>query len=140
MNFQLEELEASDGAEVYEMLCRIGPEENSFTNPVHGMSYEEFKQWLIEQEKWGRGEDLPQGYVRQSIYWLRADNGLVGVGKIRHALTENARLKGGNVGYAIDPKHRGKGFGTVLLRLLLSKMREAGIDEILLTIRGITPR
>lgn len=30
----------------FAMLQRIGKEENTFTNPVCGMSYEEYKEWL----------------------------------------------------------------------------------------------
>lgn len=52
------------------MLKGIKAVENSFTNPVFKMSFEEYKEWLVQQEEWSRGENLPDGYVGQTIFWL----------------------------------------------------------------------
>ena len=56
----LRQLSPMDGVDVYRMLQHIGVEENAFTNPANGMSYDVFKDWLVQQDHWSRGEDLPQ--------------------------------------------------------------------------------
>lgn len=128
------QLSPNDGMQEYDLLQHIGSNENAFTNPVHGMSFEEYKEWLTQQDLWSRGENLPLGYVGQTCYWLKSDKEVIGFGKIRHALTEQSRMKGGNIGYAIDPKYRGRGYGNVILSLLIQKADELGVEEKLLTV------
>ena len=130
----LKKLSRSDGRDVYEMLQGINRTENSFTNPTYGMTFLEFQEWLVQQEQWDKGEMLPNGYVAQSIYWLYNDTCPVGVGKIRHELTEESRINGGNIGYAISRAYRGKGYGSLLLKMLLEEAGKIGVAEIVLTI------
>lgn len=134
MALTLKELSIDDGIPVYDMLQKIKSNENEFKNPVYGMTYNKFQDWLVVQSDWSKGENLPQGYVGQTICWLYEDNIPVGYGKIRHRLTEQSRIMGGNIGYAIDPEYRGKGYGTILLDLLIKKAKEMDIQEILLTV------
>lgn len=135
----LKELSESNGQDVFEMLQRIGSCENEFKNPVNGMTYSEYKKWLVIQKAWSKGEELPEGYVPQSIFWLYLHDTPIGVGKIRKKITDASREKGGNIGYAIDTDYRGKGYATVLLQLLIDKAREMAIDEILLTVEKKNP-
>lgn len=135
----LRQLSISDDFDVYDMLQNVGFEENAFTNPVNGMSYESFKEWLVLQDQWSRCENLPEGYVGQTIFWLYDDGIPVGIGKIRHALTEHSRQIGGNIGYAISSMYRGKGYGTIILKLLLEKAREMNVKEKLLTVEKVNP-
>lgn len=131
---KLRKLSVNDNHIIYEMLSGIDAIENSFTNPVKNMCYQDFQKWLLQQEKWDKGESLPKGYVPQSIYWLYDENVPVGIGKIRHSLTEESKVNGGNIGYAISKKYRGKGYGNEILKMLLSEAHRLGIKEILLTI------
>ena len=130
----LRALRTNDGRDIFCMLKEIGIRENSFTNPVHDMTFEQFREWLALQERWSRDEDLPEGYVGQSVFWLFDEQIPVGFGKIRHRLTEASRTCGGNIGYAVRPGYRGKGYGRELLRLLIGEARNRGIDELLLTV------
>lgn len=131
----LRKLSSNDGEQMYLMLQNIGSCENSFSNPVHGMGYEKYKQWLVQQEEWSEGLNLPKGYVAQTIYWLMDDNNVpVGIGKIRHALTDNSRKNGGNVGYAISSEYRGHGYGTIILKLLVAEAKKMKLEEIMLTV------
>lgn len=131
---RLIQLSVNDGNDVYEMLQHIKSNENEFKNSAYGMAYAEFKEWLVEQAMWAHGINLPEGYVPQTIYWLYDDNVPVGVGKIRHKLTDDSRIMGGNIGYAVDNTKRGKGYATILLRMLIQKSIELGIGERLLTV------
>ena len=116
------------------MLQRIGPSENGFRNEVNGMDYDRYKEWLKMQHAWSRGEQLPDGYVKQWTYWLIVDGFPVGYGKLREKVTEQSRKFGGNIGYAIDPVVRGKGYGIVLFELLLRQAKNKGIKEVFSTV------
>lgn len=131
---ELRQLSINDGENIYTMLQGIPKTENSFTNPVYGMTYKEFKKWLIKQDQWSRNENLPDGFVAQTIYWLFEHDMPIGIGKIRHELTEHSRKNGGNVGYAISEKYRGKGYGNKILELLLLEARNMNLEEIMLTV------
>lgn len=135
MRFYLQQLSPNDGIDNYELLQRIGKMENDFTNPMHGKSYDEYKAWLKEQDDWSREENLPQGYIGQTCFWLMYENQLVGLGKIRHGLTESSRIEGGNIGIAVDPRQRGKGLATHFIALLLENAIKMKIGEILITVK-----
>lgn len=132
--FELRELQCSDGQDIYRMLQTIGSEEFEFHNEVNGMSYEEYKNWLIRQHEWSQGLGLPEGYVKQWIFWLFVFDKPVGFGKLREKLTESSRNLGGNIGYAISSEERGKGYGEVLFELLLRKAREMQIETVMSTV------
>lgn len=134
-DFFLRQLSPFDGEEAYEVLQCIGEIENDFTNPVHGKSYDEYKKWLKQQDDWSRKENLPHGYIGQTCFWLVANGTIVGLGKIRHGLTERSRVEGGNIGIAIDPNRRGKGLATKFISLLLAKAKEMKVGEILITVK-----
>lgn len=133
------QLSPSDGKAVYEMLQTIGVDENEFKNTAYGLTYEQYKDWLVEQDDWSRGINLPKGYVPQIIYWFLIDNIPVGIGKIRMSLNDHSRIVGGNIGYAIGMPYRGKGFATIFLRMLLEKANELGVSEKLLTVEKYNP-
>lgn len=130
----IRQLSPFDGEDVYDMLQHIGENENEFKNPVKGMSYDEYKQWLKQQDDWSRSENLPDGYVGQTCFWLIVDHDPVGFGKIRHALTNSSRQIGGNIGCAISSEFRGNGYGVILMKELIQKAKEMGVDEILVTV------
>ena len=130
----LRELSIDDGIEIYEMLQRIGPSENAFNNAVNGMSFQEYKEWLKIQYAWSLGNCLPDGYVKQWTYWLIVDDNPVGYGKLREKVTEESRKCGGNIGYAIDPLARRKGYGNRLFNMLLEEARKKGIKEVFSTV------
>lgn len=130
----LQQLTQNDSRIFFDMLKRIGKNENAFTNPVNAMSFEQYRRWLIEQNDWAMGRNLPDGYVAQTCFWLMEQSIPIGIGKIRHQLTAASREFGGNIGYAIDPIQRGHGYGTEILKQLLIQARNMKIKEILLTV------
>ena len=134
MTIRLKQLHCDDGFDIYSMLQRIGPCENEFKNTAHGLNYQQYKEWLKQQDDWSMGLNLPDGYVAQTIFWLFDDNQPVGIGKIRHELNNHSRMIGGNIGYAISSEYRGRGYGSVLLKELLRKADEMGVEEKILTV------
>lgn len=130
----LKQLSVDDGENVWRMLQNIDSNENEFKNEVKGMSFENFKSWLIQQDNWSKGKELPEGYVEQTTYWLYDGELVVGYGKLRHRLTEYSRVNGGNIGYAISQDYRGLGYGKYLFSLLLKEAENLGIEEIIATV------
>ena len=135
-NVELCQLSPEDGEDIYEMLQRIGPSENAFNNEVNGMSYEQYKRWLKERDAWSKGDLLPDGYVRQWIYWLKSDGKPIGFGKLREEATAASREIGGNIGFAIDPNCRGRGYGDILFGLLLKQAQAMNIHEVYSTVEN----
>lgn len=135
----VKKLTVNDDKSIYEMLQRIGACENEFKNTANGLSYDQFKKWLIEQNDWSNGRNLPSGYVPQTIYWLYDRGVPIGIGKVRHQLNENSRMIGGNIGYAIDPLYRGRGYAKRFLHELLIKADEIGVREKLLSVERYNP-
>ena len=131
----LQPVSLNDGREFFDMLQRIGPNENGFKNNVNGMNYADFPAWLSKHIDWSKGIGLADWMVPDTTYWLM-DSGIpVGTGKLRHRLTGALREAGGHIGYAIDSTQRGKGYGKELLRLMLAEARKMGItEEILVTV------
>lgn len=138
-NLYVNQLTVEANKDLYSMLQRIGACENEFKNTAHGISYDEFLLWLKEQDDWSRGENLPIGYVKQTILLLYKDKIVIGIGKIRHQLTEESRKQGGNIGYAIDPLYRGNGYATIFLKLIIEKADRMGVAEKLLSVEKYNP-
>ncbi len=65
--------------------------------------------------------------------WLVHAYTFIGRVNIRFRLTDDLRVWGGNIGYAIRPSFREKGFGRHILALALPVARESGLRGALLT-------
>jgi len=129
----LKELSVSDGYEIYEMLKEIGPGENGYENDGYALEFADFTAYLKGHSDASEGIGLKPEWVPQTVYWLFIDDRPVGVGKLRHSLTERLRKRGGHIGYCIRPSERGKGYGEIILGELLLKAREKNISEVILT-------
>lgn len=136
MDFELKKLSINDDVDIYEMLQEIPKDENGFINTVNGMTFEEYKEWLIRSDAMSRGIGLEDWQVPSSFYWLFVDGHPVGKGNIRHFLTDKLRAEGGHIGYAIRPSERNKGYGTVLLKMIIKEARKMNIEKVLLTVRN----
>ncbi|MCM3666196.1 GNAT family N-acetyltransferase [Mesobacillus subterraneus] len=86
-------------------------------------------QFLLNNEK---GINLPEGWVRDSTYWLvNESNRVLGAVNIRHSLTDRLFNCGGHIGYGIRPSERRKGYATKILAFSLGKTKELGIEKVL---------
>lgn len=133
---ELRELSADDGRDVYDLLQQMPAEENGLINKAHGLTYEEYKAWLVKKRAEAEQKGLVDGWkVPSTTYWLYADGIPVGFGSVRHFLTDALRRVGGHIGYGIAPRFRGRGYGNALLCLLLEKARGFGIGSALVTVR-----
>ncbi len=133
MNLHLQRLTPNDGPDIYALTQAIPSEENGFYNSANGLSMEAFSVWLAQQHDMSRGIGLQEGWVPQTIYWLYDGDKPVGMCKLRTQLTEALLNGGGNIGYAIAPFARGKGYGKEQLRLLLQVAKKHGLTKVLIT-------
>lgn len=92
-----------------------------------------FSDFVEKLKKESRGENLKQGYVPATTYWLIDEDGYVGRVSLRHELNENLLKVGGHIGYDIRPSKRRRGFGTKALELVLPKARSLGLEKVLIT-------
>ena len=101
--------------------------------------YARWKDTIFQQfENEKRGIGLPPGYVPSTTFWLICGERFIGSGNIRHFLNASLREYGGQIGDFIRLSERGKGYGSLLLRMLLSKAEEMGIRETLITCEADT--
>lgn len=132
---QLKRLAIDDGNDIYCMLQEIPAEENGLINKANGLTFEEFKEWLIGKHADSEQIGIADGWkVPSTTYWLYVDGIPVGFGSVRQFLTDALRMAGGNIGYGIAPQYRGKGYGNEILSLLLKEAGKSGMDKVLLTI------
>lgn len=132
---ELKKLSVDDGFDVYKMLQEIPSEENGLLNKANGLTFDEYKEWLIAKQRDAEQKGIVDGWkVPSTTFWLYADGVPVGFGSIRHFLTEALSQAGGHVGYGIAPQFRGNGYGNEILRLLLKKADEIGLEKVLVTV------
>ena len=132
---ELKKLSVDDGFDVYKMLQEIPSEENGLLNKANGLTFDEYKEWLIAKQRDAEQKGIVDGWkVPSTTFWLYADGVTVGFGSIRHFLTEALSQAGGHIGYGIAPQFRGNGYGNEILRLLLKKADEIGLEKVLVTV------
>ncbi|MBP6931325.1 MAG: GNAT family N-acetyltransferase [Candidatus Pacebacteria bacterium] len=78
------------------------------------------------------GKNLPENYVPQTVYWIVENDKFIGRVSVRHILNDHLLLSG-HIGYAVRPSERGKGYGSIALKLALHKAKELGIEKALVT-------
>lgn len=100
MNIELRQLSIENDIAEYNKLQDIGANENGFTNEVNGMSFEQYKEWLIQQDDYSKSQNLPENFIPQTTYFLYVDNQPIGVARIRHVLFVNVLAKCRLLGYS----------------------------------------
>lgn len=136
MKTELVKLTKDCGRDVYDMLQSIPKDENGLMNDANGLSYAEYKNvWLESCYADSLRTGIYDGFkVPQTMFFFYVDGAPVGLVKLRHFLTDRLRADGGNIGYAVRPETRGRGYGRMMLRAALEECAKLGIDEALVTI------
>ncbi|MCL2752713.1 MAG: GNAT family N-acetyltransferase [Defluviitaleaceae bacterium] len=98
------------------------------------LEYDNYDKWLrdVMVEK-----DIKCSLTDTSaaVYFLlREDDGrIIGSTKLRHHLTEELLKDGGNIGYGVRPSERWKGYGTVILSLVLEEAKKLGLNKVMIS-------
>lgn len=126
----LKEANLEDALEEYAMISQMPTDENGMTNPIAGISFEEFREKALPRIiRYSKGEGLPEGWVPETQYFLWDDDRIVGLFRLRHYLNDFLRQYHGHIGYAIKKSERGKGYGSKGLALLLKEGRDVIKEE-----------
>lgn len=141
MSLYLKAANLEDWQEEYQAIKQIPPMENGFENKYHDVTEEEFKTKVIpELIDHSKGINLKEGYVPDTHFFLWNDDIIVGLVKIRHYLNDFLRQGPGHIGYGILPKHRGKGYATIALKLAIETCKTLiKEDEIYLSVHKDNP-
>ena len=120
----LKEANLEDIEKEYLFVRDMPIDENGFTNEWYGVAREDFEEKSLKTMiAYSKGEQLPEGFVPETFLFLWDDNEIVGLFRIRHFLCESLRDGAGHIGYFIQKKYRGMGYGTEGLRLALKIAR-----------------
>jgi predicted acetyltransferase len=92
----------------------------------------DYSAWLDDLRRRETGEGIGDE-VPQTFYFLRDGDAIVGAVSVRHYLNHTNFVDGGHVAYGICPAFRGRGYGSRALALALEKLRELGVDRVLVT-------
>jgi predicted acetyltransferase len=85
-------------------------------------------------EQQSRGQNLPDGRVPHSTFWLVDGSGeVVAISNLRHRLNEFLSEVGGHIGFGVRPSARRQGFATQVLRCTLIEAQRLGIERVLVT-------
>jgi predicted acetyltransferase len=120
-----------DDAEAQWAFIRDMPEnENGVENRWHGCDWQTYRETALPRSiALSGGQDLPEGYVPSTSYFLWADGEIVGLFKLRHYLNDTLRSGAGHIGYFIKKECRGRGWGTEGLRLTLERGKDVIPEE-----------
>lgn len=111
-----------------EYIEELGDEER-YPFPLD-FDHSDFSALLAKLERFRQGIALPDGFVPATTYWLVDGSEIVGVSNLRHYLNDRIRYAGGHIGLGIRPSRRGKGLGSLLMKLTLEKATEYGINPV----------
>ena len=126
----LREANLKDAHREWEFVREMPEDENGFCNSWNGITEEDFmKTALPRMLAFAKGEDLPEGYVPETFFFLWDGETIVGQYRIRHYLCESLRTGAGHIGYFIARPYRSKGYGTEGLRLTLEMARAIVPEE-----------
>ncbi len=95
---------------------------------------EPYPELVTKLQDWSVGKQLSKGRVSCSTLFLVDDDGKI-LGKVsfRHELNDYLRKIGGHIGYIIIADERGKGYGTIMLKLTLERAKPLGLERVLVT-------
>lgn len=91
---------------------------------------DEYLQQLSDYE---HAENLPEGWVPETRFWLLDNDNFVGSFSIRHALTPHLEQIGGHIAANIAPKYRGKYSSFIGVKLCLEEAHKLGLNRVLMT-------
>lgn len=117
-----------------EMLNDYNVNEEDLIRRRYSMVNFDFQRYVDYLKERAKGINLQPGHVASSEWWfLNENNDILGTVRLRYELNETNYEEGGHIGYDISPKYRKKGYGKLILKLILEKARTLGFKKVLIT-------
>jgi len=106
---------------------------NDFVGTCELKKYD-IKEWLRFIKKQESALTCRKLFVPESVFMLydKVNNKVIGMVSLRHYLNDNYKEIGGHIGYVISPLYRNKGYGNMILSLIINKCKKFNLDELLL--------
>ena len=138
---ELRKINYNDAEAQWDFTANTPEDENGFTNPYSGVSYDEYVNDVLPKLiSYEHPVGMPDWFVPETRYYLWDEGHLIGEFRIRHYLTETLRSGAGHIGYGIRKEYRGKGYGTAGLKLTVDEARKViKEDEIYLRVNKDNP-
>lgn len=131
----LEELSLNPPSSLIPFLEDLGTGENGFGGSKIDQADFSLQDYLQGYCDMANPARIKPGNALQSNFWvLNDDETVIGMLKIRHALTVRTEISGGHIGYYIHGAHRGRGNAKWALELGLAKLKTFGVIRVLVTI------
>ena len=125
----LKKANLEDAEKEWELIRQMPENENGLENKYYGVSYDDFVEKVLPRWfDYEKGKNMDEGHVPDTHYFLWDDGEIVGFCNLRHCLNDALREGAGHIGYGIAKEHRGKGYATEALRLLVEEARRLPID------------
>ncbi len=122
---ELRKINREDSFAQWEYTAALPADENGLTNPYSGVSYDEYIQKVLpDLISYENPVNMPDWFVPETYYYLWDGDSLVGEFRIRHYLTDALRNGAVHIGYSIRKDVRGRGYGTVGLKLTIEIAKE----------------
>jgi predicted acetyltransferase len=128
----LRTLEESDADALERAVASWPPGENTVFAPGFRRG-EDFAGYVALLEAQARGERLPERWVPSLTMFGFVGGTIVGRLQLRMHLNDFLLRVGGNIGYAVLPAYRGRGFAGAMLEQALPIARRHGLTRVLLT-------
>jgi predicted acetyltransferase len=130
VSIELRQLSKENGLAEYDMLQDIDANEYGFTNEVKGMTFEEYKEWLVNQDDYSKARNLPENFIPQTTYFLYVDDQPVGIARIRHSSVIFLKSRVWELWLWHCKVHRGKGYGDILFKKVMEKCKLHGYSKV----------
>ena len=97
--------------------------------------YEDFYDWLKEEEKLDQEEKLKKGQVGCTTYLVltKEEDNLIALLDIRHSLAYEHGNIYGHIGVDIRPKQRNKGYYKEILKIALELAKQYNIETVVIS-------
>lgn len=96
---------------------------------------EDPREWVEASIRFKDPSTVPPNRVPATQYMLvrEEDRKVVGMIQIRHYFNAYLAQYGGHIGYSVAPSERLKGYAALMLRMVLPKCSELGLERVLIT-------